>query len=135
MSYFVNLDRERPEHAKRVRVVDIAQVKAGWLAHGDIPGGFCLECGRAYSVLAHYILIECAAFPCSKCGPGSELTTEILSITETEQGYSFVALLKCNRCSKQSPFSKITRVKAGPTGVEVEVKPLSSRNCTRARGS
>ena len=113
-----------------MRVVDIAQVKAGWLAHGDIPGGFCLECGRAYSALAHYILIECAAFPCSKCGPGSELTTEILSITETERGYSFVALLKCNRCSKQSPFSKllrglskITRVKVGPTGVEVEVKP------------
>jgi hypothetical protein len=53
-----------------------------------------------------------------------------LSITETETGYSFVALLKCDACSKQRRLSKllgglsrITKVKVGPTGVEVEVKP------------
>jgi hypothetical protein len=53
-----------------------------------------------------------------------------LSIAETETGYSFVALLKCDACSKQhriskllKGLSKITKVKVGPTGVEVEVKP------------
>jgi len=45
-------------------------------------------------------------------------------------GYGFVALLKCDVCSRQRRLSKllaglakITRVKIGPTGVEVEVKP------------
>jgi hypothetical protein len=58
------------------------------------------------------------------------LTTEVLSLTETPAGYNFVAQLKCHACSKQHPLSKllkglsrITKVKVGPTGVEVEVKP------------
>lgn len=57
------------------------------------------------------------------------MTTEILSITETEAGYSFVAMLKCDACSKQRRLSKILgglskiKLKVGPTGVEVEVKP------------
>jgi uncharacterized Zn finger protein len=79
--------------------------------------------------LVQYIPIECASFPCPSCGPGSELTTDILSITEAEEGYSFVALLKCDACSRQHPLSKllrglakITKIKVGPTGVEVEVK-------------
>jgi hypothetical protein len=115
---------------KRVRVVDIAQVKAGWLARGEIRQASCSFCYTTYRELAHYIPIECATFPCPSCGPGSELTTEILSITETEAGYSFVAMLKCDACSKQrrlskilGGLSKITKLKVGPTGVEVEVKP------------
>jgi hypothetical protein len=57
------------------------------------------------------------------------LTPEILNITRAEGSYSFVALLKCDACSKQRRLSKvlgglakITKVKVGPTGVEVEVK-------------
>jgi hypothetical protein len=53
-----------------------------------------------------------------------------LSITKSETGYDFVALLKCDKCSERSRLSKlleglsrITKVKVGPTGVEVEVKP------------
>jgi hypothetical protein len=68
--------------------------------------------------------------PCPDCKSGTELTTEVLSITAAETGYSFVALLKCDACSKQRRISKIlrgltriTKVKVGPTGVEVEVKP------------
>jgi hypothetical protein len=79
--------------------------------------------------LVNQIPIECATFPCPACGPGAELTAEIMSITAIETGYSFVALLKCNACSKQrrlskilAGLSKITKVKVGPTGVEVEVK-------------
>lgn len=113
-----------------VRIVNIAQVKAGWLAHGDLQSEYCVACGKAYAALTHYIPIECAAFPCPSCGPDAALTTEILSISETEAGYGFVALLKCDACTKQrrlsrllSGLSKITRVKVGPTGVEVEVKP------------
>jgi hypothetical protein len=117
------------EPRKRVRVVDITQVKAGWLAHGEIRRLRCHSCGRVYTELVQYVPIECATFPCPGCGPGAELTTEILSIAETETGYSFVAVLKCAACSKQrrlskllGGLSKITKVKVGPTGVEVEVK-------------
>ena len=112
-----------------VQVVDLAQVKTGWLARGDIAKTFCTTCGMAFETIAHYIPIECAAFPCPNCGSASALTTEVLSITKTESGYNFVAILKCGKCTKQSPFSrllgalsKITKVKVGPTGVEVEVK-------------
>ena len=117
-------------HPKRVRVINITQVKTGWLAQGDLPSAHCDWCGQVYRELVYYIPIECAAFPCPTCGPDAELTTEILSITEAATGYSFVALLNCNACSRQHRFSKIlgglsriTKVKLGPTGVEVEVKP------------
>jgi uncharacterized Zn finger protein len=112
------------------KIVDIAQVKAGWLAHGEFRPFHCTRCGQVYTELVKYIPIECASFPCPDCGPGSELTTEILSITETDEDYRFVALLKCDACSKQSrlskllgKLSKITKVKVGPTGVEVQVAP------------
>lgn len=125
---FSLLDSTEPSPG--VRVVDIAQVKAGWLAHGEIRQAQCPSCARVYTQLIQYIPVECADFPCPGCGPGSKLTTDILSITESETGYSFVALLKCDACSKQQRLSKflgglskITRVKVGPTGVEVEVKP------------
>lgn len=113
-----------------VRIVNIAQVEAGWVAQGEISMAYCDLCGKAYEALAHYIPIECASFPCPTCGPGSKLTPEILNIAESEMGYGFVALLKCDVCSRQRRLSrllaglaKITRVKIGPTGVEVEVKP------------
>jgi hypothetical protein len=121
-----------PSGGPSVRVIDIAQVKAGWVARGEIPQtkAYCPTCGIVYSALSHYVPIECATFPCPSCGPTSKLITEILSITETETGYSFVALLKCDACSRQHRLSKllgglakITRVKVGPTGVEIEVKP------------
>jgi uncharacterized Zn finger protein len=114
---------------KGVTVTDIAQVKAGWLAQGEIQPMMCRACGHLYTELVHLIPIECAAFPCPSCGPGSKLTTEILSITRPDTGYSFVVLLKCDDCSKQhrlskllGGLSKITKIKVGPTGVEVEVK-------------
>jgi hypothetical protein len=113
----------------RVRIVDISQVKAGWIAHGHIQPIRCM-CGQVYHLLVHYIPVECVSFPCPSCGSGSKLTTEILNITEAETGYSFVALLKCDVCSKQHRLSKllrglskITKIKVGPTGLEVEVKP------------
>lgn len=66
----------------------------------------------------------------SGCGPASHLTAEILSITESVAGYSFVASLKCDSCSKPRRLSKIlkglsriTKVKVGPTGIKLEVKP------------
>jgi uncharacterized Zn finger protein len=113
-----------------VRVVDISQVEAGWIAHGEIELTCrCPNCGQAYSQIVQYIPIECASFPCPRCGPSSKLTPEILNITRAEGSYSFVALLKCDACSKQRRLSKvlgglakITKVKVGPTGVEVEVK-------------
>ena len=115
----------------KVRIVDISQIEAGWVAHGGIKhSDIYVSCHSVYDDLIHYIPIECASFPCPSCGPGSRLTTEILSITEDETGYSFVALLKCDACSKQrriskifEGLSKITKLKLGPTGVEVEVKP------------
>ena len=73
--------------APKVRVVDISQVKAGWIAHGDIRRMRC-RCARVYNQLVQYVPIECASFPCPSCGPGSKLTTEILSITETHRAVS-----------------------------------------------
>jgi hypothetical protein len=117
-------------HRTGVRVVDIAQVKTGWLLNGMVHQSYCPACGQAYTYLIRYIPIECEEFACSRCGPGSKLATDILSISESETDYSFVALLKCNKCSTRQrfakllqPFSKITRLKIGPTGVEVEVQP------------
>jgi hypothetical protein len=113
-----------------VRVVDISQVKTGWLARGVMHNRFCAQCGQAYERLVQYIPIECASFPCPGCGASSRLTAEILSITREDMGYSFAALLKCPACSKKRRFakllgglSKITKIKVGPAGVEVEVKP------------
>jgi uncharacterized Zn finger protein len=115
----------------RLRVIEISQVKTGWITHGEIQlTCSCPGCGTVFNQIVQYIPIECASFPCPSCGPGSKLTPEILNITEAEMGYSFVVLLKCDACSKQrrlskllGGLSKITRVKVGPTGVEVEVKP------------
>jgi hypothetical protein len=115
----------------RVRVVDISQVEAGWIAHGVIYLSYqCMVCGAVYTQIVQSIPIECASFPCPRCGPGSKLTPEVMAISEAEGGYSFIALLKCDSCSRQSRLSKllaglskITRVKVGPTGIEVEVKP------------
>ena len=112
-----------------MRIVKIAQVEAGWLARGTIPEAYCAACGQAYSALIHYIPIECAEFSCPACGPGSKLTPAILDMTADEAAYSFVALLKCDACTRQrrlsrllSGLAKITKIKIGPTGVEVEVK-------------
>jgi hypothetical protein len=116
--------------APSVRVVEISQVDAGWLAHGEIHNAYCESCGVAYQELIRYIPIVCAVFPCPACGAGPKLTPEILSINANESGYDFAASLKCSECSKERPLSKllrglskITRVKVGPTGVEVEVRP------------
>ena len=117
--------------SSRVRVVDISRVEAGWIAHGEIQVSCaCLGCGKVYIQIVQSIPIECASFPCPRCGPGSKLTPEILNMTEAESGYSFLAQLKCDACSRRSRFSKllgglskITKVKIGPTGVEVEVTP------------
>lgn len=130
-----------PRATGRVRIVDISQVANGWVAHGDLlrflsdaprddsSNPVCWGCAQVYREMTYHIPIECSSFPCPGCGPSSKLTTEILSITESDSGYSFVALLKCDACSKQRRFSKlfrglskITRIKVGPTGVEVEVK-------------
>jgi hypothetical protein len=114
----------------RVRISDISQVEGGWIAHGDINlKCACLMCGQAYTELVRQIPIECAPFPCPSCGPGSKLIPEVLSIQTAGAGYSFAAELKCEACSRERRLSKlfrglskITRVKVGPTGVEVEVK-------------
>lgn len=114
----------------RVRVVNISRVEAGWVAHGEIQlVCSCAGCGTAYSEIVQQIPIECASLPCPHCGPGSKLTPDILNITEAGTGYRFAAVLKCEACSKQrrlskllGALSKITKVKIGPTGVEVEVK-------------
>ena len=114
----------------RVRVVDIAQVKADWIARGEVRTDYCDMCGAVYEELVRYVPIECATFPCPHCGPASQLITEILSITESDTGYNFVASLKCDSCSRQrrlskvlGGLSKVSRVKVGPSGVEVEIKP------------
>jgi hypothetical protein len=116
----------------RVRVVDITQVKTGWIARGEILHVACCtrpSCSVVYEELVRSIPIECAAFPCPSCGSGSKLAPEVLTITHAGSGYDFVAQLKCDACSKRHPLSrllegltKITKVKIGPTGVEVEVK-------------
>lgn len=109
-------------------VCPTAQVDSGWLARGEMSVTFCQQCGAAYEVLARYIPIECAGFPCPACGPGSQLTPQILSISRTRSGYDFTATLRCAGCSSQRrlqkilrAFSRITRVKIGPAGIEVEV--------------
>jgi hypothetical protein len=115
----------------RVRVVDISQVKAGWIVRGEIelicpnPG-----CAFVYSQIERCIPVECAPFPCPSCGSGPTLIPGILNITEIEAGYSFIAVLKCNVCSKSRSISKlmqglskVTKLKIGPTGLEIEVKP------------
>jgi hypothetical protein len=119
--------------ASSVRVVDISQADAGWLTHGEISNGYCANCGRVYQELIRYIPIACAALPCPTCGPGSELTPEVLSINANGSGYDFTALLKCSKCSKEHllskllrGLSKITRIKVGPTGVEIEVDHKSA---------
>jgi uncharacterized Zn finger protein len=124
------LSPDAPSPSREVKVLDVARLKAGWLTQGEYRAVYCPSCGAVMTVLVHQIPIECATFPCPTCGPGAELTIEIINITAIESGYSFVALLKCNACSKQrrlskilKGLSKITRVKVGPTGVEVEVKP------------
>jgi uncharacterized Zn finger protein len=120
----------RTAASRAVRIVDITQVDAGWLAHGEISRGYCDSCGTVYQELIHYIPIACATFPCPACGPQSELTPTVLSINASESGYEFAASLKCGKCSKERRFSKllrglskIARVKVGPAGVEVEVRP------------
>jgi hypothetical protein len=125
----------------RVRIVDITRVRTGWIARGQVRRGRCSHCGAAYVTLVRYIPIECASFPCPTCGPGSELTTDVLSITESETGYDFVAQLKCNACSKPhllsrvlGGLSKITKVKVGPTGVEVEVTPQAPSSLADGSG-
>jgi hypothetical protein len=115
----------------RLRVVDISQVKAGWIVRGEItlicsdPG-----CAFVYSQIERRIPVECAPFPCPSCGSGSTLIPEILKITESKIGYSFVAVVKCNVCAKSRSISKllqglakVTKLKIGPTGIEIEVKP------------
>jgi hypothetical protein len=103
---------------------------AGWLAHGEISNVYCDSCGMAYQEAIRYIPVACAAFPCPTCGPGSKLTPAVLSINVNESGYDFAASLKCSKCSKERPvskllrgLSKIARVKLGPSGVEIEVRP------------
>jgi uncharacterized Zn finger protein len=124
------LPSEAPSLSHEVKVLDVARLKAGWITQGEFRTVRCPSCDAVMTLLIHRIPIECATFPCPTCGPGAELTTEIISITAIGTGYNFVALLKCNACSKQSRLSKILeglsrikKVKVGPTGVEVEVKP------------
>ena len=52
-----------------------------------------------------------------------------MRITGTSESYNFVAVLKCDACSKRhrlskllAGLSKIKKVKVGPTGVEIEVE-------------
>lgn len=114
-----------------VEVLDIAQIKDGWLAQGRVTGKWrCPVCGSAYWAAARYIPIECGEDPCPNCGPGATLTPDILQISRIESGYVFTAALKCDKCSRPRRFrkllkplsrSRLKRVKVGPTGIEVEV--------------
>jgi hypothetical protein len=42
----------------KVRIVDIAQVKSGWIARGQVQQGGCPLCGAAYVTLVRYIPTE-----------------------------------------------------------------------------
>jgi hypothetical protein len=58
-SYCLGCDHPLPLPKPWGRVVDIAQVKTGWLAHGEIAQIFCPVCAQAYALLIKYIPIEC----------------------------------------------------------------------------
>jgi hypothetical protein len=113
-----------------VRVLDISQVEAGWLAHGRIETGFCPSCGQALRLLARYVPVECAGFSCPKCHEG-ELRCEVVSVTYAGglSDYDFEARLSCPKCGAATsprrtrlnkPLRWLRRVRVGPSGIEVE---------------
>jgi hypothetical protein len=115
--------------APKVSVIEISQLKGGWIAHGRIEETYCEKCHEVYEALVEYIPIECATFPCPACGPDSKLAPEIQKIEKVDSSYEFTALLKCSKCSKERRvskllrgLSKISKLKVGPTGVEINIK-------------
>jgi hypothetical protein len=118
----------------KVRMIEIARLEEGWIAHGRIEETYCETCHHVYDALVLYIPIVCATFPCPTCGPGSKLTPHIQDIQRVDSSYEFTALLRCTKCSKVRRISKllrglpkISRLKVGPTGVEIEIKGLAPR--------
>ena len=113
-----------------VRVLTISQVEAGWIAHGRVKTGYCDLCGSAYRILAQYVPIECAEYPCPRCNE-DELKCDIVSITYTGglSDYAFEARLTCPKCGTTTaprrilcnkPLRWLRRVIIGPSGIEVQ---------------
>ena len=89
----------------RVQVVDIAQVKVGWIAQGIIRRQIaCERCGAVYTQVVQYVPIECATFPCPSCGHGSKLITEVLSLTAIEDETSSLRCSSVMRAQDSTPY-------------------------------
>lgn len=110
-----------------LRILEISEVDAGWLAHGHVEKQGCAWCGATYKAVTEYIPIECAEYDCRRCGPKSRMVARVVKLAQSESGYLFVATLRCDRCKARQRLQRILRplwglkrVKVGPTGVEVE---------------
>lgn len=124
-----------PPDQRDVRIVKISQKKDGWRAEGQFFSCRCPTCAAVFRGIVESVPVECAEYPCPRCGPGSILRTDVLALTDRAGYYDFEATLRCPKCegrrrfrSKLSaPFRALKRLKLGPGGVEIEThEPRSS---------
>ncbi len=120
-------------------IFDIQSEEAEWILKGK--GNFdenttqtlnvyktlrCKRCGELFVLLGKEIPVECAPFPCPKCGEQQDLEFKIEHIAMEEDSFTFEAKISCKRCNKKKSLKNIlqkilevVKISVGPTGVTV----------------
>jgi hypothetical protein len=80
-----------------------------------------------FELVQSVIPVECAEYPCPGCGDRSHLEYRIIEVKQEGDAYRFAAEITCTECTRRGivrrildQIGRITKLKIGPTGVEVE---------------
>ena len=131
-----------------IRITSIKSSEEGWIARGKgryiewafaavrgrqrtaprdaIIDRYCPMCGKIYQAIEHTIPIQCAPFPCPKCGELQNLHYKIRSIITDEESFEFEVEIECEKCKKKKSFTKglkkvleVIKIEVKPTGITV----------------
>src|SRR5215469_12836889 len=69
----------------------------------------CPNCGQMFTTLMSMIPIECAPFPCPKCGHLQDLEYKVQHIQAEKDSFQFEAKIICKKCGNTKSFKEVLK--------------------------
>jgi hypothetical protein len=112
-----------------VSVTEIEATARGWRAVGKVNPAVtsCPSCGQMFQLLQSVVPVEVGEYPCPRCDDRSHLVYKIVEVKRGAEAWAFTAEVECRKCHRRGVVTRvlgqlfrITKIKIGPTGVEIE---------------
>ncbi len=94
---------------------------------GNIKIRCCSNCHFIYRAIMRTIPIQCAEFPCPKCGESQNLHPKIRNIKTDLQTFEFEVEIECKKCKKKKSLTnliqrlfEIVKIEVKPTGISIK---------------